>query len=96
MDRNIVVWNGSTTFDGGNATHMAIMAAELPTETGGEGDVDQNGKINLTDAIVILNYLFLGGWQPRRRLADVDHGGSIGISDAFVILRHLFAGEPLF
>lgn len=96
MDRNIVVWNGSTRFVGGEATHMAVMAAELPTTSGGEGDVDQDGKVNVTDAILILNHLFLGGWQPRRRLADVDRSGSIGISDAFVILRHLFVGGPLF
>ena len=49
------------------------MAAE-PDLSGAEevGDPGGNGRIDLTDAVAILQYLFTGGWRPRLRLADAD------------------------
>jgi len=93
IDKNIVVWNGGTRLQDGGFDHSAIMAAELPLPGADDvGDVNQDGQIDVTDVINILNYLFLGGWQPRRRLADADANGAIDLSDAMVILRYLFLG----
>ena len=95
IDRNIAVWNG-TMFVDNNPVHTGIIAAELPLPGAQDvGDVNQDGILNLTDALVILNYLFRGGGQPRRRLADVDLSGRIDVMDAVRILEHLFTGEPL-
>jgi hypothetical protein len=93
IDRNIAVWNGSTTFGEGEVIHGAIMAAELALPGAEDvGDVDGDGSIVLTDAVVVLNYLFQGGWRPRLRLADANLSGTIDLGDAVRILEYLFLG----
>ncbi len=93
IDRNIAVWNGATSFGGGAVFHEAIMAAELPLPGADDvGDLDQDGRITLTDAVLILNYLFREGWKPRLRLSDADTNGAIQLSDAVVIIKYLFSG----
>jgi hypothetical protein len=91
---NVAVWNGGTVFVDGNPVHGAIVASELPLPGATDiGDVDQTGGVSITDAIIVLDYLYRGGWKPRRRLADVDGSGSIQLTDAVLILKRLFAGE---
>jgi len=61
------------------------------------GDVDRNGELDITDAIVILQYLFLGGsGVDCPDAADVDDGGSVDIADPVRLLDFLFRGgtEP--
>ena len=49
--------------------------------------------MNLTDAIYILNHLFLGGPVPVcDDAADVDDNGITNISDPVYLLLHLFQG----
>jgi len=93
IDRNIAVWNGASFLGDGGVMHAAIVAAELDLPGAKDvGDVDQNGKIDITDAIVLLNYLFLGGPRPRLRPADADLSRSLELTDAVVILEYLFRG----
>lgn len=59
------------------------------------GDADQNGSLQLTDAVQILGYLFLG--IPTRvpeclDVADADDNGSIQLTDAVRVLGFLFLG----
>jgi len=55
------------------------------------GDADGNLAVNLTDAIYILNHLFLGGTVPVcDDAADVDDSGITDIADAVNLLLHLF------
>jgi|GEM_PF-2392628 Leucine-rich repeat (LRR) protein len=57
------------------------------------GDADDNGKINSTDAVMILRNLFwTGAKQPTINTAnaDVDGNGKVNATDATTILRHLF------
>jgi PKD repeat protein len=57
------------------------------------GDADANGTRNITDAIAVLNFLFLGGATPScRDAADVDDSGSINITDGISLLGFLFLG----
>ncbi|HVR73424.1 MAG TPA: PKD domain-containing protein [Planctomycetota bacterium] len=61
------------------------------------GDSDSDGAINITDALVILLYLFQGGQEPACfDAADADDNGSLQITDAVRILGWLFTGgvEP--
>lgn len=63
------------------------------------GDTNADGSVNLTDAVFLLNYLFLGGPQPPcMDAADVDDngGGQANITDAIRVLNWLFLGglEP--
>ena len=57
------------------------------------GDVDANGVVNVTDAIVLLGYLFRGEAAPGcPKAADADDDGRVNVRDAFSILTYLFAG----
>jgi hypothetical protein len=58
------------------------------------GDADPNGNLELTDAIRILNFLFLGigGALACPDAADSDDNGTIELTDAVRILGFLFLG----
>ncbi len=57
------------------------------------GDVDGSGRAEITDAIALLGYLFLGSRAPRcHDAADSDDSGRLEITDAVKILNYLFSG----
>jgi hypothetical protein len=59
------------------------------------GDANDDGRVNLADAIDILGWLFLGEAPPRcEESADADHDGAINITDPVALLGHLFLGGP--
>ncbi len=56
------------------------------------GDASHDKKVDLSDAITILNYLFNGGPLSCQDSADANDDGKIDISDAVRILNFLFQG----
>jgi len=57
------------------------------------GDADSNGSLQLTDAVRILNFLFLGtGHIDCMDAADADNNGTVQLTDAVRILNVLFLG----
>ena len=57
------------------------------------GDANASSDINLTDAVVTLNHLFLGGPAPDcLDAADADDNGDLEITDAVYTLNFLFLG----
>jgi hypothetical protein len=59
------------------------------------GDADANGRLEQTDAVFILNWLFLLGTDPAcLDAADVTDDGTIQITDAVFLLTHLFLLGP--
>ncbi len=57
------------------------------------GDANSSGGIDLTDAIAILRFLFLGDAAPAcEDAADSDDDGELGINDAIRTLNWLFTG----
>lgn len=58
------------------------------------GDLDDNGDVNVADAIAILNFLFGGGLRDPECLdtADIQDNGVIDISAPINLLNFLFAG----
>jgi hypothetical protein len=57
------------------------------------GDADGSGKLDLTDAIFTLLYLFLGGRAPDCfDAADADDSGAIDLTDAIGSLQFQFLG----
>jgi hypothetical protein len=62
------------------------------------GDVNGSGAVDVSDAIRLLEYLFLpedGPVSPIcRGSTDVNGDGDLDISDPVFILAHLFAGGP--
>jgi hypothetical protein len=66
-----------------------------PPDPGGfrRGDSDTNGAVNITDAVRILNVLFLGiGTMTCDDASDSDDNGAVNITDAVRILNVLFLG----
>ncbi|MBI4602090.1 MAG: hypothetical protein HY721_09030, partial [Planctomycetes bacterium] len=58
-------------------------------------DVDGNGGLEITDAIRLLCFLFLGCHAPPcPDAADADDNGELEITDAIRILGFLFLGAP--
>ncbi len=70
-----------------------------PPSGGDCGDANGDGVVDMTDAVYILDYLYLGGPPPTCDLpyccADTDGSGLVDISDATTLLQHLFLGVPL-
>jgi predicted outer membrane repeat protein len=59
------------------------------------GDADGSGSTNITDAIAILGYLFLGAETPScLKSADIDGDRAVNITDAVYLLGFLFLGGP--
>lgn len=57
------------------------------------GDTNNDGKMDISDAVFMLNYLFNGGKSPPcNPVADINSDGKTNISDAVFLLRHLFMG----
>jgi hypothetical protein len=58
------------------------------------GDADLNGKVELTDAVTSLTYLFLGGARPAcLDAADATDDGALNLTDAIFTLDFLFKSE---
>jgi hypothetical protein len=58
------------------------------------GDVNASGAINITDAMLIFFYAFLGDPIACLDVADVNDDGAIDISDPIYILVDLYEGGP--
>jgi 3',5'-cyclic AMP phosphodiesterase CpdA len=57
------------------------------------GDADGNGKLELTDAVRVLGFLFLGTPMPDcLEAADSDDNGTLQLTDAVRVLSFLFTG----
>ncbi|MEM7235926.1 MAG: dockerin type I domain-containing protein [Planctomycetota bacterium] len=57
------------------------------------GDVNQNARVEVSDAVLILNHLFLGGDERVSQCldaADVDDNGRILLADPIHLLLYLF------
>ncbi len=60
------------------------------------GDVDDDGKVNVSDVIYLINYLFKGGPPPIPELlvGDVNGDGKVTVSDVVYLINYLFKGGP--
>jgi DNA-binding beta-propeller fold protein YncE len=60
------------------------------------GDPDQSGEVDLTDAVVVFRFLFLGGTAPScLESADSNNDAAVDLSDGIHVLNYLFlGGEP--
>ncbi|MEM7235667.1 MAG: dockerin type I repeat-containing protein, partial [Planctomycetota bacterium] len=60
------------------------------------GDTDGNTVLEISDAILLLRYLFLGEATPGcLDAADLNDNGRLNIADASYLLAHLFLGGPV-
>ncbi len=59
------------------------------------GDANDDGDVNVSDAVRIIDYIFVGGDPPVLfYLADVNLDGLVNISDAVYLINHIFCGGP--
>jgi len=59
------------------------------------GDVNGDGRLEVSDAVALMAYLFVGGPGPQPLEAgDANTDGLLDIADAVFLLAHLFAGGP--
>lgn len=60
------------------------------------GDASADQRVDLTDAVFTLSYLFLAGTAPRcLDASDANDDGAVEVSDATYLLNHLFLqGSP--
>lgn len=59
------------------------------------GDANADAKTDLSDAVFVLNHLFLGGTAPScDDSADADDNGALEITDGIYLLNYLFLGGP--
>jgi hypothetical protein len=75
------------------AGRIGLSGCEDPLPAFRRGDADSNGAVNITDAVRILNVLFLGlGTIACDDAADADDNGAVNITDAVRVLNVLFLG----
>jgi hypothetical protein len=80
---------------GGSAIYLAKLAPDVPRSAFARGDADASGELNITDAVVVLGYLFQSGPAPTcQDAADSDDNGKVNITDPIYVLGHLFLGGP--
>jgi len=58
------------------------------------GDTDRNRRIEITDAVAILDFLFRGGRLICEPAGDANSDNRVDISDTLYILNFLFVGGP--
>ncbi len=58
------------------------------------GDANNDGQRSVADAVVLINYIFLGGDPPEPEMltGDADCNGAISIADAVYLINYIFAG----
>jgi hypothetical protein len=57
-------------------------------------DANADGKVDISDGVATLGYLFLGAATPScLDAADADDSGALVITDAIYVLNHLFLGS---
>ena len=93
-DGGFVLVGGTFRFDADSNVYLAKLAPDkLPANSLRRGDVDDNGTMQLTDAVRVLGFLFRGGGGlPCAEAADADDNGVVQLADAVRILTFLFAG----
>jgi hypothetical protein len=58
------------------------------------GDANNDKSVNVSDAVWVINYVFIGGSEPQPVLAcgDANGDGAVNVSDAVWIINYVFIG----
>jgi hypothetical protein len=92
-NRGQIPFMASVRDQGGEVRGVLLLATPVDVPFR-RGDVDADKETNLTDAIVLIDYLFLGGARPPcDDAADVDDNGAHELTDAVYLIGSLFLGE---
>jgi hypothetical protein len=59
------------------------------------GDVNADGKINISDVVYLINYLLINGPAPDPLwVGDCNCDGVVIVSDVVYLINYLFIGGP--
>jgi len=59
------------------------------------GDVNNDDKIDLSDAVFLINYMYVGGPAPELlSWADVDCSSTVNLADIVYLIRYIFRSGP--
>jgi hypothetical protein len=75
-------------------TIVVTSTSEPPPGRFRRGDADQSGRIDVSDAIVVLRHLFAGRPMACRDAGDANDDEILGITDGIHVLEYLFRGGP--
>lgn len=65
------------------------------TQMAYRGDANGDGTINVSDAVYIINYVFVGGAAPNPMIAgDPNCDTAVNVSDAVYLINYIFVGGP--
>ena len=77
----------------GGGAYVLFGGSARGARTFTRGDANSSGAIDLSDAVTILGYLFLGNASPPcLDAADVDDDATVSLADAIRLLLYLFQG----
>ncbi|MBE5809721.1 MAG: hypothetical protein E7318_02175 [Clostridiales bacterium] len=92
----VIIQDPTALEDGIQVVQCAICGRTIRTQsipaTGGEylpGDADADGKIDLSDAVRLLQHVSDRSVKISAKNADVDADGSVDIQDALLLLQYL-------
>ncbi len=59
------------------------------------GDPSNDGSVDISDAVYLIQYIFAGGPAPNPLASgDANGDGSVDISDAVYLIQYIFSGGP--
>jgi len=59
------------------------------------GDCNRDGKVNISDVLFLVNYLFKAGPDPNPfEIGDVNCDGQVTVDDVIYLINYLFKGGP--
>jgi len=74
----------------GDTAYIIMTILEAPSHC---GDANGDEAVNVSDAVYIINYIFMGGNPPEPyETGDTDCSSSVNVSDAVWIINNVFIG----
>jgi hypothetical protein len=84
----------STSFPRFAVPVFLVVSDSVPGDSVYCGDVDQNGFVNISDAVGIVNYIFNGGQAVGEICTyDCNGDGVVNISDAVYLIAYVFGSR---
>jgi hypothetical protein len=83
--------NGDNRYCGWNIDDLRLISYECSSYICGDATGDES--INISDAVWIINYIFIGGAEPDPyESGDTNCDGTVNVSDAVWIINYVFTG----
>jgi hypothetical protein len=81
---------------GNSDIYMDITVNPTQTCQGICGDANSDGTVNVSDAVYVINYVFVGGDIPvPLACGDSNSDGTVNVSDAVYIINYVFVGGDI-